>query len=443
MDKKETAPEFDPFSDEKEDNTASPSTRGGSGWLAGLALLLALLVAAWNGWTWWQETSEADSTADLQAALVSLQAEQEALQRAQRAQAQRLDAVEGLELTEGLSRLEEAVAQARSVAGSDRARLAGIEEAQGDIGARIDALEGRVAAVVVRGESPRQQLNLAEVDYLLRSANERLLLYGDARTADRALALADEQLEALDDPVYLSVRQSIAAARRALDSVEQPDTIALTGSLAGLQGDIPGLPFPGEVVVRSDSGAVDTEQDPGVWARFKAAVSGLVSVRRQDVDASLVSLEDKDYVRQGLWLQLETARLALLREDDAAFTAALDRAQATLEQYFDADSASVQRFADELGRLAGAQLAVDWPDISAPWERLQAIRTVREAAPATPAAVPTPAPPNTPDAQPATSGTAPDAARADATAPVRDDRGEGRDEEAQAAGDDDEGPGAA
>lgn len=442
MDKQEPAPEFDPFSDEKADSTAKPA-RGGSGWLAGLALLLALAVAGWNGWTWWQETGAADATADLQRALVDLQAAQEAVRRAQQAQARRLEAVEGLDLAEDLRRLDEALDQARSVAGSDRARLAAIEDAQADAAARIDALEGRVAAVVVRGESPRQQLNLAEVDYLLRSANERLLLYGDARTADRALALADEQLEALDDPVYLSVRQSIAAARRALGAVERPDTIALTEALSGLQAAIPGLPFPGEVVVRSDTGAVETEEDPGVWARFKAAVSGLVSVRRQDVDASLVSLEDKDYVRQGLWLQIETARLALLREDDAALAAALDRAAATLDQYFDADSAPVQRFAAELRRLGEVRLAVDWPDISAPWERLQAIRTVREAAPATPAAVPTPTPPNTPDAQPATSGTAPDAARADATAPVRDDRGEGRDEEAEAAGDDDEGPGAA
>ena len=63
-----------------------------------------------------------------------------------------------------------------------------------------------VGALVVRGESPRQALDLAEVEYLLRSATERLALYGDVRTADQALMLADQQLEALDDPVYLSVR---------------------------------------------------------------------------------------------------------------------------------------------------------------------------------------------------------------------------------------------
>jgi uroporphyrin-3 C-methyltransferase len=378
VDKKEPAPEFDPFSDDPPE-TAKPRASGGGKWLAALALLLALAVAGWNGWTWWQTQGEADTATDLQRALADIQEGQQSMIRAQREQAQRLEAVERLELSEGLSRLDEAVAQARSVAGSDRARLAGIESAQEESLARLDALEGRVAAVVVRGESPRQQLNLAEVDYLLRSANERLVLYGDARTADQALAIADEQLAALDDPVYLSVRQSIAAARRALGATERPDTIALTEGLAGLQAAIPGLPFPGEVVVRDDAGALETAEDPGVWARFKAAVSGLVSVRRQAEDASLVSLEDKDYVRQGLWLQLETARLALLREDDAAFGAALARAASTLEQYFDGDSAPVQSFADELGRLADVTLAVTWPDISAPWERLQAIRTVREA----------------------------------------------------------------
>jgi uroporphyrin-3 C-methyltransferase len=287
--------------------------------------------------------------------------------------------VERLELEQGLAQLDEALEQARGVAGSDRARMEGIEADLDDLLARLDALEGRVGALVLRGESPRQALDLAEVDYLLRSATERLALYGDVRTADQALMLADQQLEALDDPVYLSVRRAIAASRLSLEAVESPDKIALTEGLGRLQADVAGLPFPGEVTVQDEEGHLDTTEDPGVWARFTAALGGLVTVRRRSDDEALVSLQDKDAVRQGLWLQLEAARLALLREDDAAYAQALQRAGDTVTQYFDADAALVERFRTNLERLAAVTLAVAWPDISEPWTRLQAIRATSEA----------------------------------------------------------------
>ena len=380
MERENTTPEFDPFAEE----TSKPekNRRGAAGWLAVLALLVSLAVVGWNGWQWWQGQQTDDVQAQLDLAMLELQNRQDALNRSQQAQAERLASVERLELEQGLAQLDEALEQARGVAGSDRARMEGLEAELGDLLARLDALEGRVGALVLRGESPRQALDLAEVDYLLRSATERLALYGDVRTADQALMLADQQLEALDDPVYLSVRRAIAAARLALEAVESPDKIALTEGLGQLQADVAGLPFPGEVTVRDAGGRLDTTEDPGVWARFTAALGGLVTVRRRSDDEALVSLQDKDAVRQGLWLQLEAALLALLREDDAAYAQALQRADATVSQYFDAGETSVERFQDNLERLAAVTLAVAWPDISEPWTRLQAIRATPDALPA-------------------------------------------------------------
>ena len=122
------------------------------------------------------------------------------------------------------------------------------------------------------------------MDYLLRSANERLRLYGDPRSADEALSLADLQLEAMDDPVYLPVRQSIAAARLAMDETPRLDVIGLTESLDRLQGNIAGLPFPGSVSDEPEQ--AEPGPEAGVWERFKAAMSGLVSVRRRAPEVS-------------------------------------------------------------------------------------------------------------------------------------------------------------
>lgn len=417
MEKQDTTPEFDPFAEA--DAASSPGkTAGGGRLIASLALLVALGVAGWNGWAWWQAQHSADEALDLEQSLAELRSGQLQLQRAQEALGRRLDSVERLELAAGLTELDQAIEQARSVAGSDRARLAGIEEAVADAAERLDGVEGRLAAVVVRGESPRQALDLAEVDYLLRSANERLRLYGDVRTADQALSLADEQLAAMDDPVYLSVRQSIAGARLALDTVDVPDVIALTEGLGQLQAQIPGLPFPGEIAIVQEEGPAETVEDPGIWARFKAALGGLVSVRRRAVDESLISLEDKDYVRQGLWLQLESARLALLRSDDDAWRAALERAMATLDQYFEADAAPVRRFREGLARTAADSLAVEWPDIAEPWVRLQGIRRVDPAGATEPAAPPLAPQQTIQDAQEVTLDSPPDAMQESLEEPI-------------------------
>ncbi len=381
----EQAPEFDPF--------AAPASKKGRGGvlIALLALALAVAVSGWNAWLWWQDREGQGAAVAMTETLRQLSSGQADLVRTQRQQSARLDTVERLELESGLAQLDEALAQARSVAGSDRARLASMEGALAETMSLLNRLESRVAAIVVRGESPRQGLELAEVDYLLRSANERLRLYGDARSAAQALALADAQLEAMDDPVYLTVRQSIAAASLAIESVQRPDMVALTEGLSSLQAQIPGLPFPGEVIVASPTGPLVAE-DPGLWARFKGAMSSLVTVRREEQDLLLISLEDKDTVRQALWLQLEAARLALLREDDSAYQSALQRANATLAQYFDKGADAFARFEAGLIKLRATSLAVDWPDIAEPWTRLKGIRdTSVPTSPAMPASSPVPA----------------------------------------------------
>lgn len=377
MENEKSTPEFDPFETER--------PRGGrtAGWMAAFALLVALVVAGWSGWTWWQAREDSGAEARLADSLARVDSEQARLATLQREQARRLEAVERLELETGLTRLDEAIEQARGVAGSDRARLAGMESTLAELQSQLGALESRVAALVVRGESPRKGLELAEVDYLLRSANERLRLFGDARSAGLALELADAQLAAMDDPVYLPVRQAIAAARLSLDEAPRPDTIGLTQTLERLQASVPALPFPGEVTVATASGDLDTVDDPGVWARFKAAMGDLVSVRRRAAEEAVISLEDKDYLRQGLWLQLEAARLALLREDPATWNSALGRARSTLGTHFDGDAAAVERFAAGLDRLEDSPLAVEWPDISEPWTRLQSIRRPADPAPNT------------------------------------------------------------
>jgi uroporphyrin-3 C-methyltransferase len=367
-----------------------PKPRRGGSALALLALLIALGAAAGSTWIWWQGQLSGETEGDrLSSEISRLESNDSRLS----SQLQDLGkALESLSAAGGSDRLE--ALQARL--SEDRAQLRALQQTVQEQGAltasqqkAVDVMHGRLLAteaalaeVSGRELNARGELDLAEVDYLLRLASERLQLFSDRPSADRALVLADAHLAALDNPAYLGVRQAIAKARSELGAVDVPDDLAITGQLDDLQKAIPALPFP-EASVPQAHAAPDAEQ--GWWAKFKATFASLVTVRRSTEEENRrISLQDQDIIRQRLWLQLDAAYLALMRHDQRAFGHALERARGSLADWFDPASTEVQGFQASLAELLALRVEVEWPDISAPWSMLQLVRSAR--------GVPTPAP---------------------------------------------------
>jgi uncharacterized protein HemX len=151
--------------------------------------------------------------------------------------------------------------------------------------------------------------------------------------------------------------------------------VKLSARLSGLQSNVPGLPFRGEVQQQEEA---ELPEEAGWWETFKHTLASLVTVRRRvPEEESLLSLEDKDYLRQGLWLQLESARLALMRNDADVYTASLDRVSQTVDEYFHNGSSDVQALLLEISALKQVDIAPEMPDISAPWTKLRQLRDSR------------------------------------------------------------------
>jgi uroporphyrin-3 C-methyltransferase len=149
----------------------------------------------------------------------------------------------------------------------------------------------------------------------------------------------------------------------------------LSSKLTALQSEVPDLPFRGEAETQPEPVLPD---DAGWWESFKQTMSSLVTVRRRvPEDQSLLSLDDKDYLRQGLWLQLESARLALMRNDTSVYSGSLDRVNDTVEQFFQNGSSGVQALLLEVAALKQVNIAPEMPDISAPWTQLRQLRDSR------------------------------------------------------------------
>lgn len=378
MNSSEHDADFDPFANESKKNK-TPKTGGGSGSGVGwLALLLALLAIGYNGYEWWQSRSVDKQENTSQLAINNLRQSQSGFDNSLQALQDRLARAEQQDdsgavtaLRSDITSLQQRISELGLNSAGDTALLEAVQITLSDMGLRISDTETSVAALAVRSDTPGKRMDIAEVDYLLRLAGERLALFSDVNSADKALELADTQLEALDDPLYLPVRRRISESRTQLQQLPRPDVVQISAQIAGLQSSIGLLPFPGETPKQI---IVTDQVDATLWQRVKNALKPLVTVRRRVDESQELSLDDKDILSQGLWLQLESARLAIMRNDPVAWDLSLARARSSLTNRYDGDSRQVIEALSAIRELAAVPLAGDLPDVSGAWRQLRLLR---------------------------------------------------------------------
>ncbi len=369
----------DPVDRLLEDKKPASSGKG----LAVLALLLALAAIAVGGWQWWQAYSRTQTNDPVQASVADLVTQQQAfsqslgkLRQQLDAQKARVDPAEFSRLQEGARALEAQLARLQRESAGEKATNAALQGSVRSLEQRQSLTEAGLASVAANSQNAGMELDIAEIDYLLRIASERLQLFSDPQAAELALQAADVQLEALRDPLFLSVRQRIADARSALAAVPAVDRVKLSARITGLQNSIPGLSFSGDAGLRTKQAAQPA--DAGWWASFKHSLASLVTVKRRvSEDRELLTIADKDYLRQGIWMQLESARLALMRHDASTYQASLERVGATLEQFFHNGAGKVAMMQKAVTNLLGVDIAPAMPDISPPWLQLRQLRDSR------------------------------------------------------------------
>jgi len=385
MDIKQLDQDIDDVTDDPVDRLLKEKKPRSSGKpIAILALLVAMASVLATGWHWWQAHQGDPNQATQTEALAHLQESQQQLANAVASFEQQLGAakspIDTAEFSRQGQRLRTVEGQLAGIQGQSGEDQASISAMQGNVRSleqRLSATESGLVSVAASSQNSSVELNIAEIDFLLRTASQRLSLFSDPAAADLALLAADIQLEALNDPMFLSVRQRIATARQTLAALPVIDHVQITAQITDLQSKIPALPFRGEVEPQAQAQA-ELPDDAGWWASFKHTMSSLVTVRRRvPEDQSLLSLEDKDYLRQGLWLQLESARLALMRNDAGGWNGSLDRLSDTMEQFFQSDSTAVQALLREITTLKQVNVAPQMPDISAPWAQLRQLRDSR------------------------------------------------------------------
>ena len=311
----------------------SPPRRSRAGSLLLLALVLLALAAA-GGWAWqhWQQ-AQARASAAADARQSAMAARLDALRVAQRAQAQRLQQAEA---TNRLLRDE----------------LLGI-------GQRAALLEDSVSRLADPDRHGAQALRLDELELLLAIGQQRLRLDDDVEGAHRALALAAPLLAGIDDPAYLSLRQTLAQEQAALDALGPDPRLRAATLLAGLER---GLQAPAPVLATGDP------QRP--W--YARLLDRVVTVQ-PTASAGLRAGTDREAAFAAAQVDIALARAAIERRDGVALGLALDRIGAWQRRLL-AGSPMLAAQQRELAMLRALALRHDSPLAGSSLQQLRALR---------------------------------------------------------------------
>ncbi len=359
--------------------SAGPVVRGRAGWVAPLALVLAVAGAALSAYTWYathvagqlqigRELGRVDGVVREVERLVDSQAQADATVAALRRQAED-------DRRDLLAKIDSAGTTLRAEIQAFTGEQA-TERAQ-----HLEALES-LADVVAKTRSQmgttRDDWLLQEVAHLLLLANQRLTLIGDVALAQKALALADERLKTFAGPQILQIRRALAQEQEQLGQLHPVDVAGISLTLGSLAQGVGALPLKGDgdrpPWSGSDTPAVSeasqSTQEEGqnsaqaLGRRVLNDLADLVRVRR--VDQTRVPKLDTSarfLAYENLRLQLVAAQLALLRQDQGLYRENLSQARAWLVDYF-AVSAPVESFDLRLTELAQVEVTQSFPDIS-------------------------------------------------------------------------------
>ncbi|HDN9006180.1 TPA: uroporphyrinogen-III C-methyltransferase [Aeromonas veronii] len=269
------------------------------------------------------------------------------------------------ELAQLKQQLASALSKIDQTSSKDAKQLAALDQNQQRLQGEMQGLQNRV--LDLNDKRPNDWM-LAESEYLVRMAGRKLWLEHDLVSAITLLGNADERIAALNDPSLMPIRKALAEDIAKLKGMPRIDREGLTLKLAALSDQIELLPLSTvsmpEAKAEPDQ-AVSTNPDEWEsnlkknWVKF---TENFVTIRRRDgaVEA-LLSPQQEIFLRENLKTKLLQAQLSVYREQQALYEDSLDKAQRWLTQYFDTDNSATRYMQDEIDKLKGEQIQIDYP----------------------------------------------------------------------------------
>jgi uroporphyrin-3 C-methyltransferase len=346
-------------------------------WFGLINFLLILALAGAVGYYWReQQKLAADYQANNQADLANMQQQ---LQRVEQTSSKRLQS--------SLSPLETRIGSVNKKIGSLDSKVDELGLGQQDLresGEKLYELFGR----------DKNAWQLAEVEYLMRVAQHKLILQDDFEGAAITLQAASDRIGLTGDPGLLPVRVMISEEIADLKTRRRADLVGMTLILAQLGRQVRGLQpgFAVRVEQSSEESVVESSDEPSAelgadpqtmqdwFDRFSVSLDSLISISKESTEPTEIEANIVD-VSEVLEDNLKLARWAVLERDANQYQLLIDRSLRLFGEFYDLDNAANHDFMTQLQELQKMVIKPEKPDITGSLRELQRILSQRAVAP--------------------------------------------------------------
>ena len=244
-------------------------------------------------------------------------------------------------------------------------------------------LRHNLTNLVRNNQHLRNDWLMAEAEYLIQLANQRLLLGKDVATAAVALKAADARLAEVADPSLLNIRKILANDLVKLNNIPTIDLAGLSVTLSALSKNIPNLPLRtpdpkthkiNQKEKETSSSNIDSIQQlpAAIWKDIKS----LVIIRNHEKPLEpLLAPSQHFFLVQNLALLLEQSRLALLNGQNEIYQERLATTAKWISQYFDTEHNVTRNMLAQIDELKKFNIDPILPDISSTYSAVKKYRT--------------------------------------------------------------------
>jgi uroporphyrin-3 C-methyltransferase len=314
---------------------------------AGLAIAATAIVVVISGAYFWQS--------DLQ--------QQQRLQQLQ------------IDIAAALQRLDSQAAASREIQRQLDIQSNNRVEQQQQLDRQLQELQQQLASQHQRllslSTTDRADWLLAEAEYLMRLANQRLLMSEDVQSAQALLQAADNLMVELDDSALFAVRRVLAediAALRATATIDREGIYLQLAAAAQQAQQLRLNALPQQESVRTQDAQPKNWQQrlqSGLQAALQKLANYIQIKRRDEMYKPLLAPEYEAAVRQNLQLMFEQAQMATLAGNQRLYEDSLAKAKNWLTNYYTLDKTAAQALTATIDEQARKPVDVALPDISA------------------------------------------------------------------------------
>jgi uncharacterized protein HemX len=223
---------------------------------------------------------------------------------------------------------------------------------------------------------------IADAEYLLSIANQRLYLMGDVNTTREALEAADQRLRESGDAGAFKVREQIAKDIAAIRNVAVADIVGMYASIQSLQDQVDTLtlflPYTGKTLMQPKPVQEPSDkEDQNLLDSALGQLEGVVTIRHTEHPIKeILTPEEAQFIREQLRVKLEMVKIALVQQNERLYQSSLADAKKWTEQNF-AKNVETDKFVAELDKFNAIKIRSHFPDISLSLKMLRDITKLR------------------------------------------------------------------